>query len=526
MEIVGGHDQLPPGMPLRVASEQVEQRRRILGDRLVGGEEAQIGVGRRRRRVVVASAQMNVAAEPLPLVPHHHRHLAVGLQVEESEHDVHAGAFHLPRPVHVVGLIEAGLEFHQRRHLLARLRCRDQRPRNRRVAAGAVERLLDGEHAGIVGGTRHEFHDRVERFVGMMQQDVPRRDGGEDVATPPLETTGQPWNEGLVVELLEAGQLVEIPEGRQVERAVDPVDLAVAVAGAIVQVLSVDDHVGQRFVGLRGDLDPHRLAPLAGLEAVLDQSQHVVRLLLQQFQVAVPRDAERRPGADLKSAEQLRQTCGHHIFEQHKARASRGGRGHHDDPRQDLRHLHHGKQTIWAQPLHVFEHHAQIETTIVITGRRVGRIDRHRREDRQDAVLKKPVDVFALLSFERVVSQELKTFGRHRRPDAVLEAAILPGDEILRALGHRLELLDRAETVGRIILRGTLAEGLLADARQPDHEEFVEVGTEDRQKFEPLHQRVLGVLRLLQHAEVELQPAQLAVEKRLRTDFPVRFPVR
>ena len=174
----------------------------------------------------------------------------------------------------------------------------------------------------------------------------------------------------------------------------------------------------------------------------------------------------------------------------------------------------------------MFEHHAQIETAIVITGRRVGRIDRHRREDRQDAVLKKPVDVFALLSFERVVSQELKTFGRHRRPDAVLEAAILPGDEILRPLGHRLELLDRTETVGRIILRGTLTEGLLADARQPDHEKFVEVGTEDRQKFEPLHQRVLGVLRLLQHAEVELQPAQLAVEKRLRTDFPVRFPVR
>ena len=358
-----------------------------------------------------------------------------------------------------------------------------------------------------------------------MQQDVPRRDGGEDVATPPLETARQPWNEGLVVELLEAGQLVEIPEGRQVERAVDPVDLAVAVAGAIVQVLGVDDHVGQRFVGLRGDLDPHRLAPLAGLEAVLDQSQHVVRLLLQQFQVAVPRDAERRPGADLKSAEQLRQPCGHHIFEQHKARAARGGRRHHDDPRQDLRHLHHGKQTIWAQPLHVFEHHAQIETAIVITGRRVGRIDRHRRQDRQDAVLKEPVDVLPLLSFERVIAKELKTFGRHRRPDAVLEAAILPGDEILRALGHRLELLDRAETVGRIILRGTLAEGLLADARQTDHEEFVEVRAEDRQKFQPLHQRILGVLGLLQHPQVELQPAQLTIEETLRADFPIRLIV-
>ena len=200
----------------------------------------------------------------------------MGLQIEESKYHVHAGPLHLPRPAHVVGLVEAGLEFHQRRHLLARLRGGDQRPRDGRVAAGAVERLLDSQHTRIVGRTRHEIHDRVERFVGMMQQNVTRGDGGEDVATTTVEAAGHPRDERLVVEFLEAGQLVEVPEGRQVERTVDPVDLAVAVGPAIMQVLGVDDHVGQRLVCLRGDLDSDRLAALPRLETILDQPQHVV----------------------------------------------------------------------------------------------------------------------------------------------------------------------------------------------------------------------------------------------------------
>ena len=93
---------------------------------------------------------------------------------------------------------------------------------------------------------------------------------------PAFQAAGQPRGERLVVELLEAGQLVEIPEGRQVERPVDPVDLAVAVARAVVQVLGVDDHAGEPLVRLGGDLEADRLAPLPGLEPVLDEPQHVV----------------------------------------------------------------------------------------------------------------------------------------------------------------------------------------------------------------------------------------------------------
>ena len=121
------------------------------------------------------------------------------------------------------------------------------------------------------------------------------RDRCEDVAAAPLQPPWYPRGEGLVVQLFEAGQPVELPEGGQVERPVDPVDLAVAVAAAVVQVLGVDDHAGERLVGPRRDLEPHRLAALPRLEAILDQPEHVVRLLLEEFEVAVPRDAERSP---------------------------------------------------------------------------------------------------------------------------------------------------------------------------------------------------------------------------------------
>ena len=49
-------------------------------------------------------------------------------------------------------------------------------------------------------------------------------------------------------------------------------------------------------------------------------------------------------------------------------------------------------------------------------------------------------------------------------------------------------------------------------AGDADHEEFVEVAGRDRQEAQPLEQRMMRVARFLQHAPVEGQPAQLAIE--------------
>ena len=51
----------------------------------------------------------------------------------------------------------------------------------------------------------------------------------------------------------------------------------------------------------------------------------------------------------------------------------------------------------------------------------------------------------------------------------------------------------------------------IAQAAHTDHEEFVQIACEDGQEFAPLEQRDGIVLRLGEHAGVELQPRKLAV---------------
>ena len=58
---------------------------------------------------------------------------------------------------------------------------------------------------------------------------------------------------------------------------------------------------------------------------------------------------------------------------------------------------------------------------------------------------------------------------------------------------------------------------LIVDAGDADHEELVEVGDEDRQELQPLDQRHRLVLGELEHAIVEVEPRQLAVEVQLRS---------
>jgi hypothetical protein len=49
-----------------------------------------------------------------------------------------------------------------------------------------------------------------------------------------------------------------------------------------------------------------------------------------------------------------------------------------------------------------------------------------------------------------------------------------------------------------------------------DHEELVEVRAEDGEELHPFEERHARVLRLLEHAPVELEPRQLAADERVR----------
>ena len=73
---------------------------------------------------------------------------------------------------------------------------------------------------------------------------------------------------------------------------------------------------------------------------------------------------------------------------------------------------------------------------------------------------------------------------------------------------------QRAPVVGH---HGDALALLALEAGDAHHEEFVEIVGRDRQEAQLLEQRMVVVLRLLQHPAIELQPGQLAVdEARLR----------
>ena len=148
------------------AGQGVEELGHLLGQVLAGGEETDVGVEPRSLRVVVAGPEMDVAAQSAALAPDHQAALAVGLVADEPVHDMHAGFLQLTGPVDVVGLVEPRLELDQRGDLLAVHRGVHQGAHDWRVAAGAVERHLDGHHIVIERGLLDEVDHAGETVVG------------------------------------------------------------------------------------------------------------------------------------------------------------------------------------------------------------------------------------------------------------------------------------------------------------------------------------------------------------------------
>ena len=153
----------------------------------------------------------------------------------------------------------------------------------------------------------------------------------------------------------------------------------------------------------------------------------------------------------------------------------------------------------------------------------MGWIDGQGRENRQSPLTKKSIDVFELFSRKPVIPQEFKALGRHGRADALPQATVLPGHQLLRVSSDLLELIDRPHAIGCKVLRRAFAQRLFANTGHAHHEEFIEIRTENRQKLQPLHERIAGILGFLKHAEIKLQPAQFPIDERIRTDCALHF---
>ena len=147
----------------------------------VRGEQPQVLVEPGRAGVVVARADVDVAADPAGLLAHHQGQLDVGLEALHPIGDVGARLLQLPAPGDVGGLVEAGGDLHQYGDLLAPAHRVLEGLDDGGIAAGAVDGQLDRQHAGVGRGALQEVQDgAVEAVVGQVDQDVAPADLVED----------------------------------------------------------------------------------------------------------------------------------------------------------------------------------------------------------------------------------------------------------------------------------------------------------------------------------------------------------
>ena len=179
-----------------------------------------------------------------------------------------------------------------------------------------------------------------------------------------------------------------------------------------------------------------------------------------------------------------------------------------DQARDVVGHLDPGEPLGAA--LGVADGHGQVQREAGDVGERVRRVDRQRRQHREHGLGEVGRQRRALAVGQRRPPVDPDALLVQLRAHLVEEDLRVRDGQRLRPRGDAGQLLARGEPVRAAHLQA----GLVA-ALQPgdaDHVELVEVAREDRQELGPLQQRLAGVLGQREHAGVEVEPRQLAVE--------------
>ena len=255
----------------------------------------------------------------------------------------------------------------------------------------------------------------------------------------------------------------------------------------------------------RDHLEAHDRGEPALLQLGLDQGDQVVGALLVLLGVRVAGHAEELAAHDLHAGEEQVEVVAEHLLERHEALLRA-------DPEEAARAGSHGHLDARQRKLGVpgvAQRHQQVEREVRDEGegvRGVDRLGRHQRVDRAHVL---GADLGLLLLRELVVVHQVDLLGPQQLHEAhgqLLHAHPQAADGLVA-------VLDLAR--GRAAVDGDLLHAgldLLLEAADALHEELVEVRGGDGQKLHALEQRRALVLRLVQHAAVEGEPGQFAIE--------------
>ena len=204
------------------------------------------------------------------------------------------------------------------------------------------------------------------------------------------------------------------------------------------------------------------------------------------------------------------------VLEEHVAPPA--GIGHLDEPRQ---HARDRNDAVAKPPARSARREAdrEVQRLVPEVGEGVAGIERDGREDWKDF----PPEVVGDEGFRlrrEVPGPEEPHAGALQVGEHVLqERLVLPGNHDVAARADRGDLLGGRERVQCRLL--DVADQLLLEARDTNHEEFVEVRRGDREELEALEDRDLGIAGLFEHPFVEGDPGQLAIDEEPRVVQPL-----
>ncbi len=255
--------------------------------------------------------------------------------------------------------------------------------------------------------------------------------------------------------------------------------------------------------GVELEPDDPREAPLAQL--LLDVLEEILGVLVVAIDVRVAGDAEGHDLQDLHAREEVVEVVLDDL--PHRDEAARAGdlidagrQLGHLDPCEELLALAGAAQ-------HDAERHAEVRDE----REAMARIDRERREDREDVAAVPRLGLHLLLVRELLPGEDRDARLGERRQDHLAIDRRLQLDVLQH---HGADLREQILRRHRLPRHAADARvDLAAEAADPLHEELVEVAREDREEPHPLEQRRPRIDRFVQHPAIEVEPLKIAAQE-------------
>ncbi len=485
----------PRGQP----GELLEQQVHIVADVRIGGDQAQVGVGPCGTTVIVAGAQMHVTAQLAAFAAHDQQHLGVGLEPDHAVDDLHTGLLQAVGQAEVGFLIEARAQLDDDGDVLAIACGLDQRIDDQRILAGAVQGLLDRQHVRVDRGLLDHVQHGGERIEGMVQQHVPARDDLEDAIAVAQDARAQRG----VFQFRPLDHVVQLDHAVEVDRAIDAIDRVLGQA----EVLQQGAHDVARAVLC--DLQPDRRAVAAVDQFVAQRQGQVLDFFLVHHQFGIAGHAELVRALDFHAREHFIDEGRQHRGQEHEGLRAAEFLRQLDDARQRPRRPHDRQMPGATERVGALEHHHDVQRLVEDLRERMRGIQAKRRQHRHDLVAEVRTQPTLLAVVPGVPAEHVDAGLVQRRAQCLVPAAVLLVDQLCGAVVDRVE--DRLR--GHAVRCGRQAELLrMAHRGRADLEELIQVGAGNAHEAQALQQRHLRVHGLGQHAEIEVQLGQFAVD--------------